>query len=166
MRRLLLVGGAALLLIAADAPPPAEITQAEATGVLGRMVRDADGREIGRIVDVVVDPSGQPRAIVIDAGGFMGVGARRVAVSWASVHVPPPAAEDKRVGIDLTDAQVRAAPDYTDREKPATIVGPPTGEAAPPQPAQIPAAQQSSAASSSETPESRQAETKAPGNAQ
>lgn len=123
MRGVMVLGGVALLLMAADPAP--ELTKADATGVLSRMVRDGDGREIGRIVDVVVDPSGQPRAIVVDIGGFMGVGARRVAVSWPSVHVPPPGAEDKRVSIDLTDAQVRAAPDYTDRSKPATIVGPP-----------------------------------------
>ena len=128
MRGLLLLGGAALLVMAADAPapppppnqpptqpapqpsgpPPPELTKADATGVLSRMVHDADGREIGRIVDVVVDPTGQPRAIVVDVGGFMGVGARRVAVSWASVHVPPPGAKDESVGIDLTDSQVRA----------------------------------------------------------
>ena len=102
-----------------------EVTKADATGVLSRMVRDADGKEVGRIVDVVVDPAGQPRAIVVDVGGFMGLGARRVAVSWPSVHVPPPDAADKRVAIDLTDAQVRSAPDYTDRSKPVTIVGPP-----------------------------------------
>ena len=123
MRGVLVVAGAALLLMAADPAP--EITEADATGVLSRMVRDADGKEVGRIVDVVVDPVGQPRAIVVDVGGFMGVGARRVAVSWPSVHVPPPGAADKRVTIDLTDAQVRAAPGYTDRSKPATIVGPP-----------------------------------------
>lgn len=128
MRRLLLAAGAVLLLGAADPAP--ELTKADATGVLSRMVRDADGKEIGRIVDVVVDPAGQPRAIVVDIGGFMGVGARRVAVSWPSVHVPPPGAADARVSIDLTDAQVRAAPDYTDRSKPATIVGPPVAPTA------------------------------------
>ena len=123
MRGWLILAGAALLLMAADPAP--EVTQAEATGVLSRMVRDEDGKEIGRIVDVVVDPAGQPRAIVVDVGGYMGVGARRVAVSWTSVHVPAPGAADPRVAIDMTDAQVRAAPEYTDRSKPATIVGPP-----------------------------------------
>lgn len=132
MRGLIVLMMAAGLLGAAGAPP--ELTQADATGVLSRMVRDADGKEIGRIVDVVVDPAGQPRAIVVDVGGFMGVGARRVAVSWTSVHVPPPGAEDSRVSIDLTDAQVRSAPDYTDRSKPAVIVGPPTVPAAPAEP--------------------------------
>ena len=129
MRSWWVLVGAALLVMAADPVP--EVTKADATGVLSRMVRDEDGKEIGRIVDVVVDPTGQPRAIVVDVGGYMGLGARRVAVSWPSVHVPALDAADKRVVIDLTDAQVRAAPEYTDRSKPATIVGPP----APPVPA-------------------------------
>ena len=132
-----------VLLTAAAGPPPspAELTHADATGVLSRMVRDQDGRDIGRIVDVVVDPTGQPRAIVIDVGGFMGVGSRRVAVAWSTVHVPPPGASDPKVSIELSDAQVRDAPDYTDRSKPATIVGPaaPAPDAAPePPPAEPP----------------------------
>ncbi len=113
-------------------PPASELTQADATGVLGRMVHDSDNREIGRIVDVVVDPSGAPRAIVVDAGGFMGVGSRKVAVVWTAVHVPPPGGADRWVQVDLTDDQIRAAPDYTDRSKPATIVGPPAVDPPPP----------------------------------
>ncbi len=132
MRWAVMLACAALVLMAADPAP--ELTEAEATGVLSRMVRDNEGKEIGRIVDVVVDPAGQPRAIVVDVGGFMGVGSRRVAVSWPSVHVPPPGGAEQEVGIDLTDTQVRAAPDYTDRSKPAVIVGlpsPPDPPAAP-----------------------------------
>ena len=145
MVRVIGLACAALLLIAAaPAPAPAAapaLITADATGVLSRMVRDADGREIGRIVDVVVDPSGQPRAIVVDVGGFMGIGNRHVAVDWSSAHIPPPGVPQKWVTVDLTDQQVRSAPDYTDRSKPATIVGPPpttpaaTPEASnPPQP--------------------------------
>ncbi len=111
------------MLIAAG-PEPA-LREVEATGVLGRDVRDADGRDIGRIVDVVVEPSGKPIAVVVDAGGFMGVGSRRVAVDWAAVHVPAPAAADAPVTIDLTDDQVRSAPAYNDRTKPAMVVGAP-----------------------------------------
>ena len=136
MRHLLLAWTALLVMAADPAPEPVKpaLTMTDATGVLSRMVRDGDGKEIGRIVDVLVDPAGQPRAIVVDVGGFMGLGARRVAVSWPSVHVPPPGAADARVSIDLTDAQVRAAPDYTDRSKPAVIVGPPPMPAPPPAP--------------------------------
>ncbi len=114
----------------APAPAASALTRTEATGVLGRMVRDADGKEIGRIVDVVVAPSGEPRAIVVDADGFLGVGARRVAVAWSTVHVPPPNSKDEDVSIDMTDSLVRTAPSYTDRTKPAMIVGPPVTPAA------------------------------------
>ena len=124
---LMLLAGAVLLAGAGQ-----ELSQAEATGVLGRMVRDSSGQQVGRIVDVVVEPSGQPRAIVVDTGGFMGVGARRVAVAWDVAHVPPPGSKDEAVAIDLTDDQVRTAPEYTDRSKPATIVGLPANPAATP----------------------------------
>ncbi len=138
-----------LSLVAADpapdtTPPPAPaLRQEQATGVLGRMVRDSDGKEIGRIVDVLVAPTGEPRAIVVDAGGYMGVGARRVAVAWDAVHVPPPGGTTEDVTIDMTDEQVRTAPSYTDRSKPATVVGPAvpasSGPAAPaPAPAPAP----------------------------
>ena len=126
--RLALLPGLMAVVAAAPAtpPPPAELTKADATGVLSRMVLDEQGREIGRVVDVVVDPTGQPRAVVVDVGGFMGVGSRRVAVAWSAVHVPAPGASDPRVTIDMSDDQIRAAPGYNDRSKPATIVGPAT----------------------------------------
>lgn len=117
--------------LGAAGPEPA-LREVDATGVLGRDVHDADGRDIGRIVDVVVEPSGKPIAVVVDAGGFMGVGARRVAVDWAAVHVPAPATADAPVTIDLTDDQVRSAPTYNDRTKPAVVVGAPDPEAGPP----------------------------------
>lgn len=109
-----------------------ELRNADATGVLGRMVRDSSGQDVGRVVDVIVDPSGQPRAIVVDTGGFMGVGARRVAVAWAFVHVPPPSPTEDRIAIDLSDDQVKSAPEYIDRTKPATILGLPTDPATKP----------------------------------
>ena len=100
-----------------------ELSEAEATGVLGRMVKDSGGQQVGRVVDVIVEPSGMPRAVVVDTGGFMGVGARRVAVAWAVTHVPPPSDKAGAVTIDLTDDQVKGAPEYTDRSKPAIILG-------------------------------------------
>ncbi len=148
MRAQILLAWAVLLLMAAEPPPappapaPPALTETVATGVLGRMVHDGDGRDIGRIVDVVVDPTGQARAIVVDVGGFMGLGARRIAVAWSSVHVPPPGAPEKRVAIDLTDKQIQSAPDYTDRSKPATIVGPPAVPASDPAPDKPPEASQ------------------------
>ena len=45
---------------------------------------------MGRIVDVLVDRRGQVRAAIIDFGGFLGVGSRKIAVDWSALHFPPP----------------------------------------------------------------------------
>ena len=127
MGKMVLLVASLLLGVAAQ-----ELSQAEATGVLGRMVRDLNGDQVGRVVDVVVEPSGQPRAIVVDTGGFLGIGARRVAVAWDVTHVPPPGSKEESVSIDLSTTQVMAAPEYTDRSKPATIVGLPVDPAGTP----------------------------------
>ena len=63
------------------------------------MVADPEGKEIGRLVDVLVDDQGQPQAAVIDFGGFMGVGNRKIAVDWSALHFAP---ADPKHPITLT----------------------------------------------------------------
>src|SRR5262249_38104481 len=69
----------------AKPPPPAVnvLDRAETQGVLGRAVRSKTGEDMGRIVEVIVDrTSGQPRAAIIDFGGFLGIGSRKIAMAW------------------------------------------------------------------------------------
>ena len=68
---------------------PAEVTTAvleQHDAVLGRQVRSIAGEDMGRVVNVVVDQSGQVRAAIIDFGGFLGVGNRKIAVDWNALH--------------------------------------------------------------------------------
>ena len=120
------------------APPPANqelIYKGEATRILGRTVRDPDNNEVGRIVDVLVDDQGMPRAALIDFGGFMGVGNRRIAVAWRALHFLP-AAGQHQIRLDMTADQIKATPDF----KPAPRAdAPPVTMAAPPPPAGMPA---------------------------
>lgn len=53
----------------------------EVQGVLGKEVRSAADENMGRIVDVIVDRTGQVRAAIVDFGGFLGVGSRKIAVA-------------------------------------------------------------------------------------
>jgi hypothetical protein len=95
------------------APPPTATVLGtwEAQGILGRSVRSAANENMGRIVDVIVDRSGQARAAVIDFGGFLGVGSRKVAVDWSALRVVP-AGKDEPIALDLTRDQIKAAPEY------------------------------------------------------
>jgi len=105
-----------------------QIYTGEATSILGRSVRDAAGDTIGRIVDVLVDEQGQPRAAVIDFGGFMGVGNRQIAVAWRAMHFQP-AAERGQILLEMTADQIKAIPDY---RRPSSQPAPAVTVAAPP----------------------------------
>ncbi len=101
-----------------------------ASGILGRKVLGPDGTELGRVVDVLVDAGSNPRAVVIDVGGFLGVGARRIAVNWSDLTFPPTGSEAD-IKLDLTSAQISSAPAYTDQTQPAKVVEPPPMTPAP-----------------------------------
>src|SRR5579863_2177320 len=72
------------------APEMTVLNKHEVEGVLGRDVRSATDENMGRVVDVLVDRDGQVRAAIIDFGGFLGVGSRKIAVDWSALHFPPP----------------------------------------------------------------------------
>jgi len=124
----------ALALAAASAradDPQAEQTiiyTGEATSILGRSVRDPGGNAIGRVVDVLVDETGQPRAAVIDIGGFMGVGNRRIAVAWRAMHFQP-VAEHGQILLEMSADQLKSVPEY---RRPASLPAPPVTVAVPP----------------------------------
>ena len=96
--------------------PPAVTVLAnhEVEGILGREVRSPADENMGRIVDVLVERSGRVRAAIIDFGGFLGVGSRKIAVDWAALHFPVPAKPEPPVKLELNRDQVNAAPAYED----------------------------------------------------
>jgi hypothetical protein len=105
----------------APAPSVTVIGTRQGTSILGRQVRSKADEKIGRIVDVIVDRTGQVRAAVIDFGGFLGVGNRKIAVDWDAFNF---AGDDKGdvVTLDLTRDQIKAAPEYKDRHA-AIVLG-------------------------------------------
>ena len=57
---------------------------------------------MGRVIDIVVDRTGQVRAAVIDFGGFLGVGSRKIAVDWNALRFAPTGSKYDRITLDLT----------------------------------------------------------------
>ena len=106
------------------APPPSVtiIGASEAHGVLGRDVRSSSDEDMGRIVDVIVDRTGTVRAAVIDFGGFLGVGSRKIVVDWNALHFGRVANKSDSITLELTKAQVMAAPEYKE-DTPIVVLG-------------------------------------------
>jgi hypothetical protein len=108
----------------AQAPELQRIPAQQAATVLGRRVLDHAGNEIGRLVDVLLDGSGRPVAAVLDFGGYMGLGSRKVAVDWARLRFTI-AGDDTRVTVDLDADTIAAAPEYKDgSEATSVLTGP------------------------------------------
>ena len=117
---------------ATDSPKPESSPAAEPTvtvidgaavrGILGRTVQGADGKDMGRIVDIMVDPGGQVRAAIIDFGGFLGVGSRKIAVSWNALHFAGAVKNRDDIKLEATRDQLKAAPEYRDGN-PVVVIG-------------------------------------------
>jgi len=94
----------------------------QAQGVLGREVRSIADENMGRIVDVIVDRGGHVRAAIIDFGGLLGVGSRKIAVDWKALRFQPDSAKRDVITLELTRDQVKAAPEYKDKQ-PVVVLG-------------------------------------------
>ena len=110
---------------AAKQAPPASVTiiaPREAHGVLGRDVRSPTDEDMGHIVDVIVDRTGTVRAAVIDFGGFLGVGSRKIVVDWSALHFGRVNNKSDSITLELSKAQVAAAPEYKE-DTPIVVLG-------------------------------------------
>src|SRR4051794_37943096 len=104
-------------------PPSVTVIDAvDAHGILGRDVRSPTKEGMGRIVDVIVDRSGSVRGAVIDFGGFLGVGSRKIVVEWSALHFWNVADTAESITLELTRDQVKAAPEYKE-EQPIVLLG-------------------------------------------
>ena len=95
----------------------------EVQGILGREIRSTADENMGRIVDVLVDGQGMARAAIIDFGGFLGVGSRKIAVAWDALRFVPEASKRYSIALELSREQVKAAPEYKQGE-PIVVLGP------------------------------------------
>jgi hypothetical protein len=107
----------------------AAIDPHDVEAILGKSVRSVAGEDMGRLVDVVVDREGRPRAAIIDFGGFLGVGSRKIAVDWSVLKFAHDKDKGDLITVQLTRDQVKGAPEFKEGSS-LVVLGPP-GETAP-----------------------------------
>ena len=78
------------------------------TEYLGRPVYGPDKQKVGTISNLLVDISGRVTGLVLDVGGFLGIGAKEVAIGFETMT---PVREDDRDMFleELTKGQLAAA---------------------------------------------------------
>jgi sporulation protein YlmC with PRC-barrel domain len=91
----------------ATAAPSAAGHPPTARDLVGKDVFSANGEDVGEVADVLVNDQGEPEAVVIAHGGWLGLGEKKIAVDWSSVTV----AKDG-VAIDLPSQQLSQIPEY------------------------------------------------------
>ena len=96
---------------------------ASLASILGKNVVGPKGEDLGRVVDVLADEKGRVRVAIIDFGGFLGVGTRRIAVDWRLLRFNPDS-RDKPLMLGVTRGKLQSAPEYKDSTSPGVLMPP------------------------------------------
>jgi hypothetical protein len=76
--------------------------------LLGRDIVDITGNDVGTVDDVVVDSQGKASLMMVDVGGFLGIGSRTVALDAATITLE----QEGDLVSSLTREQIELLPAY------------------------------------------------------
>jgi sporulation protein YlmC with PRC-barrel domain len=99
--------------------------QIRASKMIGSTVYDRENRSIGKVEDLILDPSGRIDQVVVDVGSFLGMGGKNVAVKLSDIKT-----DNNRLTLDRTKEQLQQMASYRleDRNTGAgTTTSPATG---------------------------------------
>ena len=81
--------------------------------IVGKDVYGADNRNMGEVEDVVMGANGQVESVLVDVGGFLGLGARRVAIPISQIQL----GQGDRLTTTMTEAQAKKQPEYKEGQR-------------------------------------------------
>ena len=91
-----------------EVDPASIATALHSDDLIGASVRNERNESIGKVEALLTLPDGKVAGVVLDIGGFLGVGARQVVVPMAQLSM---AGKDVRL-IDATKDDLRGLPPY------------------------------------------------------
>ncbi|MCX2721774.1 PRC-barrel domain-containing protein [Roseibium salinum] len=80
--------------------------------LIGQDVTNPAGESIGEVAALEIGQDGRITTLIIDAGGFLGIGAKQVAVPFDAVEHVREGAETQSLVIQATLEEVESAPEY------------------------------------------------------
>jgi sporulation protein YlmC with PRC-barrel domain len=91
--------------------------------LIGKSVVNADNESIGDVNDLVTDQNGKIIAIVVGAGGFLGIGEKDVAIRFEDVKLARDENNDVKIIADLDKETLASAPAYQTLDEQQVTVG-------------------------------------------
>lgn len=89
--------------------------QIEADKLVGAWAYDSDFNHIGEVGDVLVTANGKLDAMIIDVGGFLGLGEKHVAMSFKDVDLYRDEDNSLFAAVPYTEEQLEAATEYEEK---------------------------------------------------
>lgn len=82
-----------------------------ASQLMGLNVENPNGDKVGEIGEVILDDSGKVDGVVVDVGGFLGVGTHPVLLDWKDVQLAG-SGNDVKANVAATVESLKAMPVY------------------------------------------------------
>ncbi|WP_404380539.1 DUF4142 domain-containing protein [Caenispirillum salinarum] len=76
-------------------------------GIVGMSVYGQNNEEVGEVSEVLMDPQGKVERVVIDRGGFLGIGEKEIAIGMDKLQM-----QQDRLIVNMTDQQISEMPEY------------------------------------------------------
>jgi sporulation protein YlmC with PRC-barrel domain len=89
-----------------------DVTTVSANDLVNTTVYSADNQNVGEVGDVILKADGTIDAIVIDVGGFLGIGEKPVAIGFEGLTIRRDQSNNLYVYTSFTKDQLDAAPTY------------------------------------------------------
>lgn len=91
----------------------AEASVASADELIGTPVYGAQDENLGEVNDVIVSRDGMVEAFILDVGGFLGIGAKPVAIDVTTLEIKKDENDALHIYTDYTQEQLEALPEYS-----------------------------------------------------
>ena len=83
----------------------------ETKDIIGTRIKNAAGKDLGEVDQLLIDRNGKVSYVVIGLGGLAGVGEKKVVVPWSDLKFAP-VTQGKKNAITMDEAKLENAPHY------------------------------------------------------
>ena len=89
-----------------------QANEMRASKLIGANVVNASNENVGEVNDIILEKDGKVAAVVIGVGGFLGMGERKVAVSFNTLQVRHNSGDKASFVMNTTKETLKGAPEW------------------------------------------------------